>query len=490
MRLALLVTFALTYVAISARRLHLLPIGRPAASLVGACAMVALGALAGRYGLSGDEALRAVEPHTLALLFGMMVIAAGLDEAGFFARVTEAVARRGPSPVALVYGVTVGAGLLSAALVNDAVCLLATPLVARAARRLGAPLRPTLLSLAMGANAGSALTLAGNPQNMLVARLSGITYARYLSRAWLPALAALAVTAAVIHLAHRSQLAAPTAPSHDEVSEGEPRPGLLYASLVALAGVTVANLLGAPLAWSALCGAAVVIVAARERAEALIARVDVTVLVFFAGLFILVEGLNRTGYPAEALARVGASRGEGALVGVLSLGSQVVSNVPLILLLRPWIAGFDDPERAWTVTALVSTLAGNLTLLGSVANVIVFERARHDVGFGAYLRVGLPVTVASTAVAMALLRLMGGTARGEGERSRRSGRPDAAPPGGLGSALDPAERGLGGVEGPLADLGVSERERERADARAAGAAEEHHPVGLDGGGGEHGLARP
>lgn len=407
MRLALLVTFALTYVAISARRLHLLPIGRPAASLVGACAMVALGGFAGRHGLSGDDALRAVEPHTLALLFGMMVIAAGLDDAGFFARVTEVVAERRPSPVALVYGVTVGAGLLSAALVNDAVCLLATPLVARASRRVGAPLRPTLLALAMGANAGSALTLAGNPQNMLVARLSGITYARYLYRAWLPTLAALAVTAAVIHLTHRAQLAAPVTPEDDITAETERRPLLLYASLLALAGVTLANLLGAPLAWSALCGAAVVIVAARDRAEGLIARVDVTVLVFFAGLFILVEGLNRTGYPAEALARVGAARSEGALVGVLSLGSQVVSNVPLILLLRPWIAGFDDPERAWTVTALVSTLAGNLTILGSVANVIVFERAKHDVGFGAYLRVGLPVTVASTAVALALLRLTG-----------------------------------------------------------------------------------
>jgi Na+/H+ antiporter NhaD/arsenite permease-like protein len=280
-RWVILSLFALTYAGISARRVALLPIGRPALALVGATALVIAGHFAGPHGLSPDAALRAVEPNTIALLVAMMIVSAAMGEAGFFDRATDALATRVRSPAALLYAVTFGAGLLSAVLVNDAVCVLATPLVVRLARRLGASVRPLLFAVAMGSNAGSALTLGGDPQNMLVARLSGLSYRGY--------------------LAHADLLLAP----------------------------------------------------------------------------------------------------------VISLGSQVVSNVPLILLLEPWIRTFPDADHAWTVTALVSTLAGNLTLLGSVANVIVFEQARTRVGFVEYLRVGVPVTVASTVLALGLLKLQG-----------------------------------------------------------------------------------
>ena len=142
----------------------------------------------------------------------------------------------------------------------------------------------------------------------------------------------------------------------------------------------------------------------------MLAQIEWSVPVFFAGLFISVAALRQTGLPAQALAALGPTTGAHAdllLVPTISLGSQVVSNVPLILLLEPWIRTFPDAGRAWTVTALVSTRAGNLTLLGSVANVIVFEQARARVGFVEYLKVGVPVTVLSTGLALALLKRVG-----------------------------------------------------------------------------------
>ncbi|MFO0558146.1 MAG: SLC13 family permease [Polyangiales bacterium] len=410
MKAVLLAIFALTYAGISARRVRLLPIGRPAMAMVGASAMVLAGAFAGPIGLGADEALRAVEPHTIAMLFGMMLISSGLDEAGFFAWLTDRVARVVRTPAALLWAVTIASGLLSAVLVNDAVCLLATPVVLASARRQRVSVRPFVFALCMGANAGSALTLSGNPQNMLVARLSGLAYRAYLARAALPSLAALVVTAALVHLMHRRELATVVDHAHDDDSRREitgPQRALLAVSLAALAGVVVANLAGASIAWSALVGASVVIVAARLRAEALLQKVEWSVLLFFAGLFVVVAGLRKTGLPAQWLAPLAtmAAGGSGTalLVAVLMVGSQIVSNVPLILLLEPWIRGFGDSSTAWTITAIVSTIAGNFTLLGSVANVIVIEQSKESIGFWDYLKIGVPVTIASTAAAMALL---------------------------------------------------------------------------------------
>jgi Na+/H+ antiporter NhaD/arsenite permease-like protein len=371
-------------------------------ALVGAAAAVVAGLFAGEYGLRVDEALRAVELHTLALLLGMMVVAAGLGEAGFFDWAVGWLSRHRFSPAALLWVVTLGSGLLSAALVNDAVCLLATPLVVLLVRQVGAPVRPFLFAVAMGSNAGSALTLAGNPQNMLVAKLSGLTYRGYFLSALLPTLAALLLTAGFLHLVFKKALAAPLAPGPVLEKPKLDKP-LLYVSAAAVTGVVLANLLGAPLALSAVVGASVVLLAARLKAESLLAKVDWSILLFFAGLFVLVAALQKTRLPAEALPHVDAHAGVLPLVAVLLFGSQVVSNVPLILLLEPWIRLLPDAPLAWTVTAYVSTLAGNLTLLGSVANIIVLERAKEPLGFFEYLRVGLPVTLVSTALGVAVL---------------------------------------------------------------------------------------
>jgi Na+/H+ antiporter NhaD/arsenite permease-like protein len=245
---------------------------------------------------------------------------------------------------------------------------------------------------------------------MLVGRLSGLGYRAYLARAALPSLAALVVTAAIVYVMHRRELSTVVEHTHEQDAHGAqkaPPRALLVVSVGALIGVVVANLAGASIAWSALVGASIVIVAAQRRAEALLHKVDWSVLLFFAGLFVVVAGFRKTGLAAQWLAPLApmakGARGTALLVAVLLVGSQIVSNVPLILLLEPWIHGFSDRSTAWTITAIVSTLAGNFTLLGSVANVIVIEQSKETIGFWDYLKIGVPVTIASTAVAMALL---------------------------------------------------------------------------------------
>jgi Na+/H+ antiporter NhaD/arsenite permease-like protein len=415
---AVLVIFVGTYVLIAARRLHVLPIGRPGAALAGATAMVALSTVSPRWGLSPAEAFAAIEPNTIALLLGMMLLAASLGEAGFFELGANWLLARRLSPAALLHVVTIASGLLSALLVNDSVCLLLAPLVDRVARKAGRDRVPYLLGLAMGSNAGSALTLAGNPQNMLVAHLSGIPYRAYLWRGGPPALAALLTTSAVLHYVFRADLArgssAPTsvAPAH-EVHASRWR---LVVALGCTGFASVLFLVGANLAWSAL-GAASLMMLLRGRApERLFDAVGWTVLLFFGALFIVVAGLQKTGVLEVALAELGplfptTRSGSLASLGIaLLVGCQVVSNVPFILLAEPWIRGLPDPNFAWTSTALFSTLAGNLTLLGSVANIIVVEAtsAENEIGFFRYLKAGIPVTLASSFVAGVLLLAMTG----------------------------------------------------------------------------------
>jgi Na+/H+ antiporter NhaD/arsenite permease-like protein len=349
----------------------------------------------------------------MVLLFGMMLLAAALGHAGFFHLIVARLAARAPSPVTLLYAVTIGCGLLSAILVNDAVCLLATPLVLALVDRLGAPRVPYLFAVAMGSNAGSALTLGGNPQNMLVARLGGLAYRSYTLRVAPGAIAALLATAAMLHWIHRNELG--TAPREAPPAAEPPvvHRSLLRAGLLVLVGVIVANLAGAHLAATAVTGAAVALVFARRKAPQLLERVDWSVLVFFGSLFVVVAAFQRTGLAQAALSALTANapvegpRGTFVLTLVLSVGSQIVSNVPLILLLQPWIRTLGDSVFVWTITALVTTLAGNLTLLGSVANVIVVEQAhaRGTIDFWAYAKVGIPVTIVSTALAVGFVSL-------------------------------------------------------------------------------------
>jgi Na+/H+ antiporter NhaD/arsenite permease-like protein len=174
--------------------------------------------------------------------------------------------------------------------------------------------------------------------------------------------------------------------------------------------------LGGNLAWTAAAGFAVAMLVHRRDTRDLWPRIDWSLLLFFAGLFVVVEGLERSGAPAllfdrYPLAATGAGfEGWLRLSGIFLAGSNVVSNVPFILVVHDQMATLPDREAAWALLAMASTFAGNLTLLGSVANIIVAESARDlgGIGFFQHLRVGLPLALLTTlAGALVLFALRG-----------------------------------------------------------------------------------
>ncbi len=401
---AALVVFTLTYLAIAAGRVPWLSVDRPAAALLGAVLMVATGVLL------PAEAGAAINGDTLGLLLGMMILAAYLGEAGFFRWASWRVIRAAGTPRSLLWGLTLTAGALSAFLVNDTVCLLMTPLVVRIIDDADLPPLPYLLAVAFGSNAGSVATLTGNPQNMLVGTLSGISWPRFAAALALPAAASLLVVAALLHWQFRAQL-----PRRPLAGAALPEPpvdlALLRRSLLAT-GLAVAGFLsGASLPWTALFAAALLMATAGRAPRQALARVDWPLLLFFAGLFVVVAGVGRSGL-AERLYQafapwMGTSPVQQVLAfsGFTALASQVVSNVPFVLLAGHWIPRFPDPELLWLATALASTLAGNLTVVGSVANLIVLELAgpKGRVGFWRFLRHGAAVTGATLVVGLAIL---------------------------------------------------------------------------------------
>lgn len=415
--------FAFTYLLISGRRLKVLPLNRPAAALLGAVLMVACGVM------TPKQVYAAVDYDTLVLLLGMMLFTTYLFLAGFFDWAAGFVLRVAKTPQRLLLYLIFTAGFLSALLVNDTVCLMLTPLVVAVIQRGKLPLAPYLLALAMSANIGSVATLVGNPQNMIIGKLSGIPFARF-SLALLPvAVAGLWIQYWVLAFGFRKLLRGvviqPPPPTHSihppessrkEASALLPAPRaldrrLLGITLTALALVFGGFVAGWNLPWTALAGGALVMVLARRDTHEVLKLVDWHLLVFFAALFVVVEGLNQTGLPDQTYDQVRGMFGTTAtsqgwnLAWFSALGSNIFSNVPFVLVAGKWIANFANPELMWKVMALATTLAGNLTILGSVANIIVVESARGhaEVGFWDYAKFGIPVTILTTAAGMALL---------------------------------------------------------------------------------------
>jgi Na+/H+ antiporter NhaD/arsenite permease-like protein len=362
--------------------------------------------------LTPAEAGAAVNGDTLGLLLGTMILSAYLGEAGFFrwasGRILESVA----GPRALLWAVVFTAGGLSAFLVNDTVCLMLTPLVLRLVDDARLPPLPFLLALAFGANAGSCATLTGNPQNMIVGVLSGIPYATFAAALAVPALVSLVLVAAVLHAIFRRDLPRGRLGPHTS-PDAAVDARLLAKSLGATALAVAGFLAGLPLSWTALfCAALLMAVAGRRPREAL-ARVDWPLLVFFAGLFVVVGGVARAGAAARMHDAVAPLLGAGGPRQVVAFsvftvaGSQLVSNVPFVLLAGAWIPGLEDPRLLWLATALASTLAGNLTLLGSVANVIVLELAgsRARISFWRFARIGAVITTLTLAAGLGVLLL-------------------------------------------------------------------------------------
>ena len=398
--------FAITYLLISAGRVRALGLDRPAGALFGAVACVALGVL------TPEDALSAVDGDTLLLLFGVMGMGTFLARGEFLEHLEARVTRWARTPARLLGVIVWGAGLLSPLITNDAVCVLAAPSVVRLIRKHGLPPLPYLLALATAANTGSVATLVGNPQNMLCGLLGDLSYRSHLALLGPVALVGLAANHAILLLFFRKEIST----IQLEVTDVAPG-GMSFRTKLTLAVIlstAVAYALGAHLAWTAAAGFVILLLVQRVDARELWPRIDWALLLFFTGLFVVVEGLARSGAPAWLFARLPLTLDPGSMISGLKLtavflvGSNVVSNVPFILLVKEQITHLPEPRLGWELLAMASTFAGNLTLIGSVANLIVAEAAR-DIGgmrFFAYLRVGLPVALSTALIGAAWLMLV------------------------------------------------------------------------------------
>lgn len=408
MTATVVVIFALTYVLIAFRRLELLPIGRPAGALTGATLMVLVGAM------TPEESYHAIDGDTIVLLLAMMIITAELDVTGFFSWASRRVLSHARTPRGLLVQVAVVAALGSAFLVNDTICLMLTPVVVATCRRARLPMGPYLIMLATSANLGSAATLVGNPQNMLIGSMSGLSFASFLVAVLPVVLIAFLVHLFVGLAFYRKVL--PAALDGEVLAGGADSPALpagVRPILVVFAGVIVAFFAGAHLGWAAMSGAVLLMVMNRRDPQPTFARVDWTLLLFFAGLFIVTGALRTTGLVDELWQAVAPSlslddpSGLAAFTTVMVAGSNLVSNVPMVILTGPYLEVLGDPAFGYTLLAYVTTVAGNLTLVGSVANIIVAEGARADyhLGFVEYLRFGLLSTLVSLIVGVPLIAL-------------------------------------------------------------------------------------
>ncbi len=396
--------FCLTYLLISGRRLQILPLNRPAAALLGAVLMVACGIM------TPEGAYRAVDYDTLVLLLGMMVISAYLYLAGFFEWAADWILRRAQTPQALLLYLVLTSGILSALLVNDTMCLMLTPLVVAVVVRGKLPLPPYLLALAMSANLGSVATLVGNPQNMIIGHMSKIPFVNFSISLVPVAAAGLAIEYTVLRIGFNRALAGVSI-QRPAVEPPHLHRGLMGLTLAVLGLVFCGFLVGLDLSWTALGGGVLVMVLARRDTHEVLKLVDWHLLVFFAALFIVVEGLNDIGLPDQIYSAVhgvfGSSSSSQAwnFAWFATAGSNIFSNVPFVVVAGKWINNFASPELMWKVMALATTFAGNLTILGSVANIIVVESARAHIEFGFwdYARYGIPVTLLTTIAGMLIL---------------------------------------------------------------------------------------
>jgi Na+/H+ antiporter NhaD/arsenite permease-like protein len=397
-RIAAIVVFAMTYVAIALGRFPGLRLDRTGAALAGAACMVVTGVL------TLNEAYQALDFNTLTLLLGMMIVVANLRLSGLFRLAGGWVATRARHPVILLSAVTLVSGFFSAFFVNDTICLALTPPVLDIAILLKRNPVPYLLAVAMACNVGSTATITGNPQNIIIGSFSHIPYVTFASALAPVATVGLLLTIALIALIFRTEFWTTAALQAQPLRTRANLPLVLKSVLVAL-GMVAAFFLGLPPAGVAIVAGALMLFTRRVKPEKVYAEVDWPLLVMFAGLFIVVAGLEKSVFSPHVIAAVGALHlvHIPILGGLTALLSNIVSNVPAVLVIKPFLGQLPDPQRAWLVVAMASTLAGNFTLVGSVANLIVVQRARAqgvEIGFWTYFKVGAPLTALTLLIGM------------------------------------------------------------------------------------------
>ena len=373
----------LTYLGLILGNFPGLRMNRATIALVGSAFLIALGVL------DLPEGWQAIDPSTIIFLLSLMIVNANLSYSGFFQLTLASLLGFTRSPFGLLVILTFGGGILSAFFLNDTLALVFTPLTLGLTQALGLNPIPYLLAIAGATNLGSVATLSGNPQNILVGTFSGIGYLKFAQVLTPVAVAGLIVQVMLLWWLYpevRSQQAC----DNFILPRFRLHKPLLTKTLAIASGLLIAFVVGVPLGEAALVAAALLLITRRVKPERVLKQVDWNLLVLFSGLFILTEATQKLNVLQAFTAWVGTPAG---LLGTIAILSNIISNVPAVLLVEPLIGREDT--RAWLLLAAGSTLAGNLTLFGAVANLIVVEAAAklgYKLSFWEHLRFGLPLT--------------------------------------------------------------------------------------------------
>jgi Na+/H+ antiporter NhaD/arsenite permease-like protein len=406
MATTILIIFLIVYLGMILGGLPFLRLDRTGVALLGAIALISINAL------SLEQAVASIHLPTMALLFAFMVVSAQMRLGGFYDWVTHKLAGLSLRPASLLGVLIVVAAALSAVFSNDIVCLAVAPLLVDACRRRQLAPVPYLLALACASNIGSAATLIGNPQNMLIGQSMGLPFGAYFLDAIIPVGLGLFISWVLIVRQARGQWEE----AGGDAAVPEKRTGSIAFDAwqttkgLVVAGVLLVAFLVAP--WPrehmALIGAGILLMSRQLRSQNMLGLVDWELLVLFMSLFVVNAALQGTGLTGHAIAWLAAHGVRldqpGALFGATFVLSNLVSNVPAVMLLIPAV----HHPLGGVMLALVSTLAGNLLIVGSIANIIVVDAAARRgivIDWRRHARVGVPVTLATLAISGAYLAL-------------------------------------------------------------------------------------
>jgi Na+/H+ antiporter NhaD/arsenite permease-like protein len=410
MATTILIIFLIVYLGMILGGLPFLRLDRTGVALLGAIALVSIDAL------SLEEAVAAVHLPTVILLFAFMVVSAQMRLGGFYDWITYRLAGLSLSPAGLLAVLVVVSAALSAVFSNDIVCLAMAPVLVDACKRRRLAPVPFLLALACASNIGSAATLIGNPQNMLIGQLLRLPFDGYFLEAIVPVGLGLLASWGLIAWQTRGRWeeaggdAADAAAAPELRTETIPFDAWQTTKGLVVAGVLLVAFLVAPYPREhmALIGAGILLMSRQLHSRKMLGLVDWELLVLFMSLFVVNHALQRTGLTGQAMAYLGTLGVRldqpASLFGATFLLSNLVSNVPAVMLLIPAV----HHEMGGIMLALVSTLAGNLLIVGSIANIIVVDAAARRgivIDWKRHARVGVPVTLATLLVAGAYLAL-------------------------------------------------------------------------------------
>lgn len=396
----------ITYIGIAFAWLPKVNIDRASAAFTGALLMVVLGVL------TFSQAISAINFQVITLLLGMMLLSASLQSVGFFNLLAIKAVTLAATPRRLLWLITLATALASAFFVNDAVVLLFTPIVIQTCRHRRINPIPYLIAEAMASNIGSAATIVGNPQNMLIGITANISFTRFLL--YLLPIAAVSTIALglIIEGFFYRELHKPFAETTDDMPAYD-RKGIIrllpVISLVTI-GFFINGRIGVEISVVAIIGAAIALIVGREKPTTVIRSIDWVLLLFFAGLFIVIQGAHEAGVLDVFVRNIRLTPDFNGIVSisvVSTIVSQIVSNVPLTMLVIPLIKNVPG-DTLWIALAAGSTLGGNLTIIGAVANIIVVESAAREkvaVNFWQFAKVGLVVTIVTVGFAILILGL-------------------------------------------------------------------------------------